>query len=107
MDTYEDDFERAEPEHTKEEIEDAYEVVENILIQSVHISTGRTDFAPREGQLRLARNITRSAMEGGHYGKPNLAEAPTGLGKSFAALAPAAREAGAPYSSMTASSSSS
>lgn len=96
MDTYEDDFEHAEPEHTEEQIKEAQDIVESILIQSVHISTGRTDFAPREGQLRLAKNFTRSAMEGGHCGDPNIAEAPTGLGKSFAALAPAAYMASLP-----------
>lgn len=95
-DTYEDDFEKTEPDHTREEIEDAREQVEDILRQAVHISTGRTDFAPRAGQLRLARNIITSAMKGGHAGEANLAEAPTGLGKSFAGLAPAAYMASLP-----------
>lgn len=94
MDIYNDDEElhvneEVLPDHSPEEIEHAHTQVEQILVHAVHLSTGRTDFAPRAGQVRLARNITTSAMLG-HVGKPNIAEAPTGLGKSFAALAPAA-----------------
>lgn len=101
MDYYNDDEElhvneMVVPDHSEEEIELAHDKVEQILTQAVHISTGRTDFAPRVGQLRLARNITASAMKGGDLGAPNIAEAPTGLGKSFAGLAPAAYMASLP-----------
>lgn len=85
---FEEDFTPGEPKHSEAEIREGVEKVNQILATAVRIGTGRDDLAPRPGQLELAKAITISAMLGGDVGKPNIAEAPTGLGKSFAALGP-------------------
>lgn len=46
-------------------------------------------YAPREGQIALARQVDRALADGGHL----LAEGPTGTGKSIAYCAPAIRRA--------------
>ena len=51
----------------------------------MHIATKRGDTAPRDGQRSLASDILAAMTTLGHF----AGEAPTGSGKSFAALVPA------------------
>ncbi|MGC0252678.1 ATP-dependent DNA helicase [Pseudactinotalea sp. Z1748] len=61
--------------------------LEDLLTKAVRNSTGLPDAKPRPGQLRLARDIDQVMQQGeGHA----LGAAPTGTGKSLAALVPAA-----------------
>ena len=62
-----------------------HSLLDQVLDTAVHIATGMPDATARTGQRALAHDVLDTMVSGGQLAR----EAPTGSGKSFAALAPA------------------